>query len=84
MKHNGEETSTFLQLTKRELDVLQLLVKGLDNREIAQCLVLSEQTVRNYVCQIYSKLEAKNRVQAALRAIYLELVHMPNENDGKK
>ncbi|MFE8697527.1 LuxR C-terminal-related transcriptional regulator [Cytobacillus sp. FJAT-53684] len=54
------------RLTPRELDVLQLLAKGISNREIASQLFLSEGTVRVYLTTIYSKLEVQSRTQAIL------------------
>ena len=56
------------QLTPRELDVLRLIASGANNREIAQSLFLSENTVKNYVTNILSRLELRDRTQAALFA----------------
>ncbi|AFY60280.1 response regulator transcription factor [Synechococcus sp. PCC 6312] len=55
-------------LTKREIQVLKLVGEGKNNLEIAQSLFLSEGTVKNHVTQILSKLEMRDRVQAALWA----------------
>lgn len=55
-------------LTDREMDVLRHLVSGMDNREIARVLYLSEGTVKNYISSIYSKLEVQDRLQAVLKA----------------
>jgi len=55
-------------LSKREVDVLKLVGEGKNNQEIAQTLFLSEGTVKNHVTQILSKLEMRDRVQAALWA----------------
>ncbi len=55
-------------LTRRELEILQLIATGQSNREIASKLVLSVGTVKWYVSQICSKLDAKNRTQAITRA----------------
>jgi len=57
------------KLTDREVDVLRLLARGLNNAEIAKQLFLSEGTVRNYVSSIFSKLEVSDRTQAAVIAI---------------
>jgi DNA-binding NarL/FixJ family response regulator len=56
------------QLTARELDVLRLLSSGANNREIAEALFLSENTVKNYVTTILSRLQLRDRTQAALFA----------------
>ncbi|PZV11130.1 MAG: DNA-binding response regulator [Leptolyngbya sp.] len=56
------------QLTQRELEVLQLIASGANNREIAQALFLSENTVKNYVTNILSRLNLRDRTQAALFA----------------
>lgn len=52
-------------LTDRELEVLQLVSEGLKNREIADQLFISENTVRTHLRNILDKLHVKNRVQAA-------------------
>jgi DNA-binding NarL/FixJ family response regulator len=56
-------------LSRRQLEVLELLVKGMDNLEIAHTLFLSEHTVKNHVSSILAKLGAENRVQAAVQAV---------------
>jgi DNA-binding NarL/FixJ family response regulator len=56
-------------LTPRELEVLELLAKGLDNAEIAQTLFLSQHTVKNHVSSLLIKLQVENRIQAAVRAV---------------
>ena len=56
------------ELSARELEILGLLGRGLNNAEIAQSLFLSEGTVKNYVSTILSKLGVTDRTQAALIA----------------
>jgi DNA-binding NarL/FixJ family response regulator len=56
-------------LTARELDVLRQLAQGLDNKEIAARLFLSEKTVKTHVASILQKLDVKSRTQAALYGI---------------
>ena len=58
----------FKELTRRELEVLELLGKGLKNREIAEQLHISEKTVKNHVSNIFFKLHVNDRTQAALLA----------------
>lgn len=56
-------------LTKREEEVVRLLAEGLQNREIANELNLSEHTVKNYVFHIFDKLGVSSRVELVLYAI---------------
>ncbi|GEO24916.1 DNA-binding response regulator [Alicyclobacillus acidoterrestris] len=56
-------------LTEREIDVLRQLSTGASNRDIAQALYISENTVRNHVRNILEKLHFKNRVEAAAYAL---------------
>jgi len=56
-------------LTKRELEVLRLLTKGMLNKEIAKTLYISEKTVKNHISSIFRKLDVQDRTQAAVYAI---------------
>ena len=56
------------ELSTRERDVLRLLAEGYQNKEIAKKLVLSEKTVRNYISNIYAKLQIKSRGEAIVLA----------------
>ncbi|MEM8807606.1 MAG: response regulator transcription factor [Cyanobacteria bacterium P01_G01_bin.38] len=58
----------FWQLTPREKEVLQLIGQGASNREIAQALYLSEGTVKNHVTNLLSRLQLRDRTQAAILA----------------
>lgn len=55
-------------LTEREREVLELLASGLTNSAIAERLVISPKTVRNYITEIFSKLQVADRAQAIIRA----------------
>lgn len=56
-------------LTKRELQVLELLGEGLYNKEIAERLYISEKTVKNHVSSIFKKINVTDRTQAVVYAI---------------
>lgn len=62
------------RLTPREVEVLRHLAQGKDNQEIAAALQLAEGTVKNYISNIYEKLELKDRAQATRFAILRGLV----------
>lgn len=55
-------------LTPREIEVLQGLARGLDNRAIADAQSVSEKTIKNQLTRVYEKLGVKNRTQAVLLA----------------
>lgn len=69
-----DEVNGAVQLSKRELDVLQHLVLGLSNPEVAALLNLSRHTVKQHTSTVYRKLGVRNRAQAASRAQELGLV----------
>ncbi len=72
---NREESAQTLEgLTKRELEVLKLITEGLFNKEIAYKLNISERTVKNHVSNIFKKINASDRTQAAVFAIRHGLV----------
>jgi DNA-binding NarL/FixJ family response regulator len=56
-------------LSRREEEVMRLVADGLGNREIAECLGLSEHTVKNYLFHIFDKLGISNRVELVLYAV---------------
>jgi len=61
-------------LSEREQEILRLLAKGANNRQIASQLFLAEGTVKNYISTILDKLAVQDRTQAALRARELGLL----------
>lgn len=70
--HSGDDLHE--PLTPRELEVLELLVKGLQNKEIAVELVISERTVKFHVSSILQKFDVGNRTEAVTTAIQLGIV----------
>ncbi|MBP7998036.1 MAG: hypothetical protein KA314_02495 [Chloroflexi bacterium] len=65
-------------LSERELEVLDLLIKGASNREIADKLVISPNTVKVHVRKIYTKLGVSSRTEATMIALQQGLVTLPN------
>lgn len=65
------------ELTRREREVLRLIVEGKTNQEIADQLVLSRDTIRNHVSSILTKLEVHSKLQAAAVAVQRGLVAPP-------
>ena len=61
-------------LTAREFEILQLLAKGLTNKQIGHVLGISEHTVRNHVNSVIDKLEVSDRTEAATTAIQRGLI----------
>ncbi|HEY9393827.1 MAG TPA: response regulator transcription factor, partial [Nocardioides sp.] len=64
------------KLTDRELEVLGLVAKGLNNREIAKRLFISENTVKNHVRNILEKLQAHSRMEAVMYAVRQKLLNV--------
>jgi DNA-binding NarL/FixJ family response regulator len=63
-------------LSARELQVLELIVRGLANKQIAYSLSIAEHTVKNHVKNILSKLGVQDRTQAATAAIQRGIIHL--------
>ena len=63
-----------LGITEREFEVLKLLAAGRSNKEIAQALVVSPNTVKTHVARLLEKLEAARRTEAILKARELGLI----------
>ncbi len=69
-------TATVERLTKREEEILRLLVEGLSNQEMADALNISKHTVKAHTESIYRKFNVHNKVQAAIYAAlngYIEM-----------
>ena len=64
------------QLTKRELEVLELVANGLPNREIAHALSISEHTVKFHLASIFGKLGVSTRTEAVQRGVRLGVIQI--------
>lgn len=63
-----EQKKALAELTPREREVLSLIATGANNREIAEILCIAEKTVKNHVTNILSRLNLRDRTQAAVFA----------------
>ncbi len=63
-----------LGITARELEILSLIAQGLSNREIAEKVFLSENTIKTHTSRVFDKLGAKRRTQAVQRGKALRLI----------
>lgn len=64
------------RLTEREMEVLRLVAKGLNNRDIARQLFISENTVKNHVRNILEKLQLHSRMEAVVYAVREKLLEI--------
>jgi two-component system, NarL family, response regulator LiaR len=70
----NEKRKQELAITKRELEILGLIADGLSNREIAERLFVSENTVKTHSSRLFDKLSARRRTQAVQRGKELGLI----------
>lgn len=63
-------------VTRREIDVLQLIADGCSTPEVAEKLFISQKTVKNHLASIYQKLDARDRTQAVLMAVRMGIVRL--------
>ena len=63
-----------IALSTREINVLNLVARGLSNKQIAAKLGISDKTVRNHLSRIFRKLDAGNRTQAVMNAMRIGLL----------
>jgi len=79
INHPSELLYTADPLTRRELETLRLIARGLSNQEIATELVVHERTIAKYVSSILDKLHLANRTQAALYALREGISNLTDE-----
>jgi DNA-binding NarL/FixJ family response regulator len=69
------DDAPFPDLTRREREILELIAQGLTNTAIAEKLILSPKTIRNYVSNIFSKLQVATRSEAVIKSRQAGLGH---------
>lgn len=67
-KNDPESVAQSLQLSEREIDVINLLCDGKSNREISQGLFIAEPTVKSHIGRIMTKMGVRDRVQVVINA----------------
>ncbi len=70
----NEEVMNELGISKRELEVLQLMADGLSNQEIAERLFVSLNTIKTHSSKVFEKMDVKRRTQAVEKAKRLSLI----------
>ncbi|GAA3807821.1 response regulator transcription factor [Nocardioides panacisoli] len=76
MSKPSKSQAPALKLTDRELEVLQLVARGLSNRDVAHQLAISENTVKNHVRNMLEKLQLHSRMEAVMYAVREKLVEI--------
>ena len=77
----GQPQDVYEELTPKEIETLEMLVQGGTNREIADALHISENTVKLHLRNIMEKLHLQNRIQLAVYAVRQGLDHQKDETD---
>lgn len=72
--NNNSQKQEMVKLTRRERDIINLLVKGNSNKDMAETMYISEKTVKNHLTSIFRKLGVKDRTQAAVYALKNHIV----------
>ena len=75
-KTDGRQQVPAPRLTDREMEVLKLVAKGLNNREIAKQLFISENTVKNHIRNMLEKLQLHSRMEAVVYAVREKLLEI--------
>ena len=74
-----QPVETVETLTPRELEVLELVARGLTNRSIGRMLSISDRTVQWHLANIFAKLQVNSRTEAVTKGLQLGLIHLPKE-----
>jgi DNA-binding NarL/FixJ family response regulator len=74
----------FVPLSPREMEILQYVTQGRSNKEIAQLLGISHQTVKNHMTSILKKLDVRDRTQAAVYALRRGWVRASTQADDSE
>ncbi len=77
MSRTDREQVPTPRLTERELEVLRLVATGMNNRDAARALFISENTVKNHVRNILEKLQLHSRMEAVMYAVREKLLDIP-------
>jgi DNA-binding NarL/FixJ family response regulator len=78
----GKELEQYVSpLTPRETEILKYIAQGYFNKQIAQKLCISEQTIKNHITSILRKLDANARTEAVIKAIQLGLINIPTKKN---
>jgi len=71
--HNGHADEV---ISKREIEVLQLIAEGASTPEVGERLYISVKTVKNHLASIYQKLDSRDRTQAVVRAVKMGIIRL--------
>ena len=73
MPTNGKPNRERMQLSQREREIIVLIAQGYKNKEIAEKMFITEQTVKNHLHNVFDKLGVSDRLELALYAIHNSL-----------
>ncbi len=82
-KKDIQQQDQAFNLSKREMEVLQLVSEGTTNKEVADALFISENTVKGHLSRILEKMNARNRQQAVAMAMEKGLISPSSRSEGK-
>jgi DNA-binding NarL/FixJ family response regulator len=80
IKSEGSSNELFAPLTQRESEILNLVARGLTNKQIGYLLGISEQTVKNHLTSLLRKIGASDRTQAVVYALKHGWIRLPEGN----